>query len=380
MIAPLELDVARAARSGQIEARTFVLRLSRPIVTARGRIEERVGFEVRIRDGVRVGLGEATILPELGTETFAECEAALRSGRLEGTRAARHGVEQALLDLEAQRRGVPLARLFEPSAPLQVPVSALLTALGAKELAREAQDAAEAGFGTVKLKVGHGALEDDYARACVVRDAVGPRVLLRLDANGAWTPEEALTALRKLAPLGIELCEQPVAPGRLLELRGLLRGELRGLLRGEGREELRIAGVPIAADESMATEPEVALHCAEFIVLKPMLLGGLRTALLWARRAQVLGRKVVVTSSLDGAIARAGAAHLAAALQCYGPQPAAGLATGGFFAGLLDPLAPRNGTITLPDVPGLGLRVGSSGLPESARGSTPILVTAPRLR
>ena len=318
-----------------MEFRPFTLRLLQPIVTARARLEERQGFEVRLRDGALVGCGEATILPELGTETRDECEAALRSGQVEGTPAARHAVEEAQLDLEAQRRGVPLCRLLEPQAPLEVPVSALLGALGAAELAREARAMVQAGFGTVKLKVGHGPIEEDFARACVVRDAVGPRVLLRLDANGAWEPPAALAALHRLAPLGIEFCEQPVAPGRLAELRG--------------------SPVPIAADESMATEPELALHCADIIVLKPMLLGGLNVALRWAVRARELGRRVVVTTSLDGPIARAGAAHLAAAILAHGPQPAAGLATGRFFAGH-DPLAPIGGRVILRDEPGLALR------------------------
>jgi len=316
--------------------RPFTLQLTQPLVTARARIEERRGFEVRLRleGSALVGRGEAAILPELGTETLEECEAALRSGQLEGTLAAAHAVEEAQLDLLAQQRGVPLCRLFEKGAPLEVPVSALLSSLNVEELSREAAAMAREGFGTVKLKVGQGSLEQDYARVRAVREAVGPRLLVRLDANGAWEPAAALAALRKLAPLQIEFCEQPVAPGRLIELRA--------------------SPVRVAADESMATEPELALHCADVIVLKPMLLGGLKKALRWAARARELGKSVVVTTSLDGPIARAGAAHLAAAILAHGPQPAAGLATGRFFAGP-DELAPQAGKIVLADRPGLGL-------------------------
>ena len=64
------------------------------------------------------------------------------------------------------------------------------------------------GFRCVKVKVGIG---DDAGRLAAVRAAVGPDAAIRVDANGAWTtPEEALANLRALAPIGLELCEEPV--------------------------------------------------------------------------------------------------------------------------------------------------------------------------
>src|SRR5207253_10455653 len=103
---------------------------------------------------------------------------------LQDAPAARHAVELALLDSLARRRGMPLARLLDPPAATQVPVGVLLSAREPAALAREARSAAFAGFGTVKLKVAGAPLEDDLARAAVVRDAAGPAVRLRLDANG----------------------------------------------------------------------------------------------------------------------------------------------------------------------------------------------------
>jgi L-alanine-DL-glutamate epimerase-like enolase superfamily enzyme len=80
-------------------------------------------------------------------------------------------------------------------------------------------------------------------------------------------------------------------------------------------------------------------------------------ALALARRALQRGRQVIVTTSLDGAIARAGAAHLAAAVLAEGDQPAAGLATGALFAEDLceDVLATRRGVVRIPETAGLGL-------------------------
>ena len=159
---------------------------------------------------------------------------------------------------------MPLARLLDPAAALRVPVSALLGARGNAELAREAAQAMADGFGTVKLKVG---FDDDFARAAVVRDAAGPSMKLRLDANGAWTAPQALLRMAELARLGIELCEQPTPD-----------------LDGLGG-----AAVAIAADELVLTDFEASLDRAQVVVLKPMLLGGLLPALRLARRAVEAG-------------------------------------------------------------------------------------------
>jgi len=306
------------------EIQPYTLRLKQPV----REMHERRGFVVLLREGALTGRGEASILP--GTESLADCEAALRSGNFEHAPAARHAVELATLDLRAQREGVPLARLLDPRAPLEVPCSALLVSRTMPEMAREARSAAAEGFRAVKIKIGNG---DDFARAAVVRDAVGLSVALRLDANGAWDATRALQRLRELAPLQIEFCEQPTA-------------DLAGL---------EASPVPIAADEMLALDPEAALSRAQVVVLKPMLLGGVLRALELARRVLQRGLRVVVTTSLDGAIARAGAAHLAAAVLALGPQPAAGLATGRLLLDDVcpDPLAPEGGVVRIPEKPGL---------------------------
>jgi len=298
------------------QLRPYRLRLRHPLRTSRGVIEVREGYVVLAHEGGLIGRGEA-----LG---FAD--------EFPHTPAARFALELAQLDLQAQREGIPLARLLEPRAVLTVPASALLCAEAMPELAREAHAATAEGYSTLKLKV---ATANDYARAAVVRDAAGPATRLRIDANGAWEPAEALRHLRELAPLQIELCEQPTP-------------DLRGLAG---------APIPLAADEMVASDPDGALERAQILVLKPMQLGGVMTALRLARRAVQHGLSVVVTTSLEGAIGRAGAAHLAAAVLALGAQPAAGLATGRLLAEDLcaDPLAPRGGVVRIPDQPGLGL-------------------------
>jgi L-alanine-DL-glutamate epimerase-like enolase superfamily enzyme len=313
------------------EVRPYRLRLREPLRSALGVVEVREGCVVVARDGELIGRGEACIVPELGTESLEECLSELKLPEPR-TPAARHAVEQARLDLQAQRAGLPLARFLEAKAVLEIPVSALLNARSHADLAREVAWAVAEGFRTVKLKVG---LVDDFARAAVVRDAAGPSVKLRLDANGAWSTAQALDRLQELAPLTVELCEQPTP-------------DLRGLSDSP---------VVIAADELVLTDFEASLERARVVVLKPMLLGGILPAWKLARRAVAAGRKVIVTTSIDGAVARAGAAHLAAAVLGLGEQPAAGLATGRLLVEDLceDTLAPRGGVVRISGAPGLGL-------------------------
>jgi o-succinylbenzoate synthase len=334
----------------------YSLPLRSPLQTAHGAIARRDGFQIWIG----AGRGEAAPLPAFGTESLAECEAALdaagaalaRAPAPETVydvealldslpRAARFGIELALLDDLARRREMPLARLLSNDAASEVPVCALLGAGEPASLAREARAAAQAGFRTVKLKVAQGALEDDLARTAVVRDAAGPSVRLRIDANAGWSEEQALSALRRLSPLGIELCEEPV-------------GDANALRRLKGA-----TGIPIGADESFANSShrEELFECADVVVLKPSLLGGLLPALRWARRARERGIQSLVTTALDGAIARAGAAHLAAAILGDGPALDAGLATGRLLAEDLceDPAEPRDGRIRIGTAAGLGI-------------------------
>jgi o-succinylbenzoate synthase len=361
------------------------LEMVNPLRTARGTYGAREGFVVRLSDEEgRVGQGEAMPLQEFGTETPGDCERTLRSsleklrapltqltpspisplpsgeGRGEGiegpgldlrtvglsekTPAARHAVEQALLDLQAKRQGVPLCRLLSTEARAQVHVNALLGAQSPEALADEALRAVAEGYETLKIKVAGRPLAEDVARLSAVRKAVGPTVRLRVDANGAWTEAEAGSALEALGAYDLELCEQPVGPE-----------EYEALARLSER-----APCPLAADESLAL-PEVLRVLLErprtvgVLVLKPMVLGGLLPTLAVAREAARRGLDAYVTSSLDGVIARAGAAHLAAALPSG--RYASGLGVGHLFKDEPGnhPFRPVRGRIELPRTPGQGV-------------------------
>ena len=333
----------------------FSLRLSSPLETAAGRIEERNGFVVRVEsDGYR-GIGEAAPLAGW-TESYDDCAAALadaadRSGTGDevatglaagigaSTPAARHGVELAHADARARASDESLATwLAEGSAAESVPVNATVGDAPAEATAAATREAVDAGYGTVKLKVGAREPDADEARLRALREAAGDGVELRADANGAWDAPTAERLVDVAADLDFAYVEQPRPASDLA-----------------GNAALRGRGVDIAVDESVAAESVDAVldaGAADVVVCKPMALGGpVRTREL-ARRAATRGVGAVVTTTIDGVVARVGALHVAAALP---DVPACGLATGGRLESDLasDPAPPEAGRMTVPSGPGL---------------------------
>jgi L-alanine-DL-glutamate epimerase-like enolase superfamily enzyme len=203
-------------------------------------------------------------------------------------------IDLALWDRNARLHDTTIARLIAPDALEAVPVNATIGAEDRAGAAQAAAHAAKQGFTCVKVKVGIG---DDAGRVAAVR-AAAPGALIRIDANGAWeTPDEALANLRALAPIGIELCEEPIHGEHNLEA-----------VRRE-------SPIPIACDETFAP------HAVDVVCLK-IARGGI-TATLEAARA---ANDVYLASTYDGPLGMRAALHTAAGLKL---TRHCGLATGG---------------------------------------------------
>jgi o-succinylbenzoate synthase len=224
-------------------------------------------------------------------------------------------------------------------APLrtEIPVNSTIPAVAPEQ----AYDiACAAGCRTAKIKVAERGqrLSDDAARVEAVRDALGPRGKVRVDANGGWSLDEALHAVRELNRFDLEYVEQPCAS--VAELADLRRRLVRSGL-----------SVPIAADESIrrARDPyEVAeRQAADIAVLKVQPLGGVRACLEIAER---IGLPVVVSSALETSIGIKAGLALASAL----PELpyACGLNTVALLADdlAIEPLIAVDGVIKLGDL------------------------------
>jgi len=261
------------------------------------------GFSVETIDEAEeelVRAGGALVAPG-GEAGLAEVDAAVRSAALT-TASARFALETALLDILAKRRRIPLwALLAEGNAVPSVALSTLLPRAESDEVLASAQRAMACGFRCIKLKVGvKGRLEDELRLVARLRFELGADVRLRLDANGAWSPDEAARALRSLEASAPELVEEPVTGGAWLSLEP--------------------GPVPLGIDETLATDggPAIAFRLlrsgvCRTLVAKPTLLGGVLPCLALARSAAAFGGEIVVTHMFEGVVATAAAAALAIA-------------------------------------------------------------------
>ncbi len=239
-------------------------------------------------------------------------------------------IDLALWDIAGRHLGQPVWRLLGAASAPALELNAVIGAVTAAAAAAEAVAAVAAGYRCLKLKVGSG---DDLARVRAVREAVGPEVALRLDANGAYGDvEAALAALTELAGYRVELCEEPV--------------------HGAGALAAVTARSPVtvAADESTADPELFRVRCAAAVCLKIAAAGGISGVVDEARQARELGYQIYLASTLDGPLGIAAALHAATVLA---PDRPCGLATLERFVGE-PPLRVRAGRLGVPDGPGLG--------------------------
>ena len=178
--------------------------LREPFATAAGVVSARDLLLLTIEDDDGIaGFGEAAALePYDGVSTEAVAAALAERSGDGGPPQARAAEEMARLDLEARRDGRPLGELGAEA----IAVNRTLPAGPPDEVAARAEAGVRAGYSCFKLKVG---LPDDVDRVAAVRGAIGSWPALRLDANGAWRPEEAVERIAALEPYDIQLVEQP---------------------------------------------------------------------------------------------------------------------------------------------------------------------------
>ncbi|ELZ83224.1 mandelate racemase-like protein / muconate lactonizing enzyme-like protein [Haloferax elongans ATCC BAA-1513] len=207
--------------------------------------------------------------------------------------AARTAVSIALHDLAAKRLGIPLYRMWGLD-PDRTPSSSFTIGLDDLQTMREkTTDAYESGYDVLKVKLG---TDRDKAIVEAVRDEA-PGVTIRVDANEAWTPREAVEMSEFLADYGVEFIEQPVP--------------------AEDHEGLKFvyenAALPIAADESCVTVddiPKIADR-VDIANLKLMKCGGLTEAKRMIHTARAHGLEVMLGCMIETNAAIAAGCHLA---------------------------------------------------------------------
>lgn len=333
-----------------------------PFVIARGGYAAHENVIVRIEDdGGLEGLGEAAPNRYYGEtigsvvaalERFAPVLATADSWSLEsieaqlnralrGNGSAKSAISAALHDLVGKRLGMPVYRLWGLDAS-DAPQSSFTIAIADNEgLRRRIADAAE--YPILKIKLG---TDRDMEIVRVVRDAA-PDKQLRVDANAAWTPAEAVRMTDFLYEHGVEFVEQPVAAHDIDGLR---------FVRARSR-------LPIIADESclVSTDIPKLAGAVDGINIKLAKCGSMREAVRMVHTARAFGMTVMAGCMIESSLGISAIAQLAPLLD-HADLDGAALLGGDPFTGVTI----AGGRITLGAGPGLGVTRNDSSEPRLA--------------
>ena len=218
-----------------------------------------------------------------------------------GNTSAKAAVDMALWDLYGQLYSIPVYKLMGGGRK-KIVTDITISVNDPETMVKDALIALDRGYDCLKMKVGVNP-ELDVARLAAVRGAVGKDVVIRIDANQAWQPKEAVKILNKMQEQGldIELVEQPV---KAHDYEGLKYVTERSY-------------VPVLADEAVFS-PEDAMTimkmgAADLINIKLMKCGGLYNALKIASAAEVFGVECMIGCMLEAKISVNAAVHLACA-------------------------------------------------------------------
>jgi L-alanine-DL-glutamate epimerase-like enolase superfamily enzyme len=270
-----------------------------------------------------------------------------------GNHSAKAAVDMAVYDLLGKLYGLPLFRFLGGTArPLETDMTISIDS--PEKMVSDSMERAGQGFGILKIKVGNDPALD-IRRLLAVRQAVGPAIKLRIDANQGWNPKEAVVVVNRLKKEGvdIELIEQPVRAGDYAGMRFV-------------RDRVDI---PVIADESVFSPADalrlIEMQAADGINIKLMKCGGIFNALKIAAIAESAGLTCMVGSMMESCLSVTAAAHLACSKSIIGAYD--------LDAPLFCSVNPVQGgihysasTITIPDGPGLGIsRIQSASCPGS---------------
>ena len=215
--------------------------------------------------------------------------------------SAKAAVDMALWDLYGQLYNIPVYKLLGGSKD-KIVTDITISVNSPEEMARDAITAINRGYDTLKVKVGVNP-KLDVERLSAIRNAIGARAKLRIDANQAWKPQEAVRILNQMQEQGldIELVEQPV-----------IAHDIEGLKYVTERSY-----VPVLADESVFSPLDamkiIQSGAADLINIKLMKCGGITPALKIADAASIMGVECMLGCMLEAKVSVNAAVHVACA-------------------------------------------------------------------
>lgn len=257
------------------------------------------------------------------------------------------GIVSAILDAFARAEQKPLAKLFNKSTRATVPVNCLITP-PVEDWEALAERIHTKGYRAAKIKVGAGSVSEDAEFVKTASSHLGPDISIRLDANRAWSLQQAVEFFRLIEGVPIDYIEEPIS-GSIEEL----------------REFKNMTGIAVALDESLTNYGEIVTAAGDdycdVIIVKPSLLYGPVHTILACERIVSNKKRVVLTSMLETEVGLASLLQVTAALSDV-TEPA-GLDTLSIFAEYSSRLSHvTDGAVSVPE--GIG-----NGYERSHRGS-----------
>ena len=318
----------------KVDIEERVLHFKQPAGTSRGVYTERKIWLVTVSDGSAVGTGECAPLPDLSCdagEGYRDvlrqfCDDVERTGQIDYEAMRDYpsmlfGLETAFLDYEKQ--GTMLFDTAFSRGEVGIPINGLVWMGNHDEMLQRMEEKLEQGFRCVKLKIGAIDFDQELDLVKRIRERFSfHEVELRLDANGAFKPDEALYKLELLSQYAIHSIEQPIRQGQWACMAELCRE----------------SPLPIALDEELigVNDREMKSHLLRvikpaYIVLKPSLHGGMAGCREWIEAARQHGVGSWITSALESNVGLNAIAQFCSAVYGDNITMPQGLGTGQLF-------------------------------------------------
>ena len=325
----------------------YVLEFKRPSGTSRGVLNTKETWFLVLSETGRQGIGECGLLRGLSIDDRPDYEEKLQwvceNIQLGLTTllvetvefpSIQFGVEQAFLSLEAVNPFELFPSEFTRGRQ-SIPINGLVWMGDKKWMQQQIKEKITAGFSCIKMKIGAIDFKEELSLLTAIRQQFSSKdIVLRVDANGAFTAKNALEKLRQLAALDMHSIEQPIKQGQ---------EEAMARLCAE-------TPLPITLDEELIgvfsrSDKEALLTKIkpQYIILKPSLIGGFQGTREWIALAEKHQIGWWITSALESNIGLNAIAQFTAATANKIPQ---GLGTGGLYTNNIpSPLTVKEGQL-----------------------------------
>ncbi|MEN8834390.1 MAG: o-succinylbenzoate synthase [Polaribacter sp.] len=329
------------------EFKKYTLNFKNPSGTSRGILRTKETFFIILNENNSIGIGETGLFRGLSIDDMPNYEEKLSwvckniniglqklLSELINYPSIQFGLEQAFLSLNSNNKFELFPSKFTKSEEA-IPINGLVWMGDKSFMKSQIKDKLASGFSCIKMKIGAIDFDTEIELLTTIRKEFSSKEIeLRVDANGAFLPENALEKLKALSELDLHSIEQPIKQGQLQEMAKLCEQ----------------TPLPIALDEELigvfSSEDKkkvISTLNPQYIILKPSLVGGFSGSTEWIKLAEENNSGWWITSALESNIGLNAIAQFTYTLQNKLPQ---GLGTGSLFTNnIQSPLEVINGTL-----------------------------------